>query len=115
MAQEKIDKFKYPVYLIKWDDAESELTWRDEPTEELQPCICTTIGFLIRNGDYILVGDSYFIGTDGKMTIGNTVKIPKGMVREMYEVTLSKKRPRRLPKIQACLDIPAVLQALADK
>ena len=98
-------KPKYPVVYLTWDDAESDILWRDEPTEELQPCICTTIGFLIRNGDYILVGDSYFIGTDGKMTIGNTVKIPKGMIREMHEITLSKKRPKKEKKVVGAANV----------
>ena len=80
----KTQKFKYPLFVVIWDDAESEVSWQEEPLEPLAPCLCTSIGFLVRDEpDRILIADSYFPGT---RTISNTIKIPRGMIREMYEI-----------------------------
>ena len=85
--------FKYPLYVVVWDDAESEVSWQEEPLQPLEPCLCTSIGFLIRDeADRILIADSYFPGT---RTISNTIKIPRGMIREMYEVSITRKRERK--------------------
>lgn len=85
-------KFKWPVVLVIWDDAESEVSWQEEPLEPLAACLCTSIGFLVRDEpDRILIADSYFPGTK---TISNTIKIPRGMVKEMYEVTLTQKKKK---------------------
>lgn len=92
-------KFKYPLYVVIWDDAESEVSWQEEPLEPLSACLCTSIGFLVRDEpDRILIADSYFPGTK---TISNTIKIPRGMVKEMYEVTLTKKKAKREKKKEA--------------
>ena len=89
----KQPKFKYALYVVVWDDAESEVSWQEEPLEPLTACLCTSIGFLIRDEpDRILIADSYFPGTK---TISNTIKIPRGMIREMYEVTVSRKRKKK--------------------
>lgn len=86
-------KFKYPLYVVVWDDAESEVTWQEEPLQPLEPSLCTSIGFLIRDEpDRILIADSYFPGT---RTISNTIKIPRGMIKEMYEVRVSRKQERK--------------------
>ena len=86
-------KFKYPLYIVQWDDAESAVDWQEEPLEPLAPCICTSIGFLVRDEpDRILIADSYF---DGTRTISNTIKIPRGMIREMRELAVSYKIERK--------------------
>ena len=76
--------YKYPVVVVTWDDAESDPSWFNEPTEDLKPTIATTIGFLIRDNaheDRMLVADSYI--DDAHNTISNSVKIPKGMIKEI--------------------------------
>lgn len=98
--------FKYPLYVVVWDDAESEVSWQEEPLQPLEPCLCTSIGFLVRDEpDRILIADSYFPGT---RTISNTIKIPRGMIREMYEVTISKKtvRKQRVKKQVQSTEVP---------
>jgi len=53
-------KFKYKLVCVIWDDAESEVSWQEEPLEPLAACLCTSIGFLIRDEpDRILIADSY--------------------------------------------------------
>lgn len=76
--------YKYPLVVVTWDDAESDPTWFNEPTEDLKPTIATTVGFLIRDNpheDRILVADSYI--DDAQNTISNSVKIPRGMIKEI--------------------------------
>ena len=95
----KAIKFKYPLFVVIWDDAESEVSWQEEPLEPLAACLCTSIGFLIRDEpDRILIADSYFPGT---RTISNTIKIPRGMVKEMYEITPTKKRAKIVKEKEA--------------
>lgn len=85
-------KVKYPVVLIKWDDAESDATWSEEPTNPLTPTIATTLGFLIVDqADYVLVADSYF---DKGKTISNTTKIPRGMIKEFIKLSITKQREK---------------------
>jgi len=83
-TRRKKSKFKYPVVVVIWDDAMSEASWQDEPKEDLEPTIATTIGFLIRDNpheDRILVADSYI--DDKQHTISGTTTIPRGMIQKV--------------------------------
>ena len=85
-------KPKYPVVWIIWDDAESDSSWSEEPTTPLGPTHATTMGFLVRDEkDYVLVADSYF---PNSKIISNTTKIPRGMIVEMIELTINKKKKK---------------------
>lgn len=88
----KTIKPKYPIVWVIWDDAESDSSWSEEPTAPLGPTHATTMGFLVRDEkDYILVADSYF--KDSKI-ISGTTKIPRGMIVEMTELTINKKKKK---------------------
>lgn len=74
-------EYKYPIVTILWDDAESTCNWMEEPMQPLKPTLAMTIGFMVRDEpEHVLVADSYFI--EGR-TIGNTNKIPRGMIKEL--------------------------------
>lgn len=80
--------YKYPLVMVTWDDAESDPSWQAEPVEALKPTIVTSVGFLIRDvagEDRILIADSYI--DDQVHTIGNTNKIPRGMIKEFSWLT----------------------------
>jgi hypothetical protein len=99
----KNPKYKYPAIRIIWDDAESDAAWQDEPTAPLGPTLMLSIGFLIRDEpDYILMADTYELGPNTKM-IGNTNKIPRGMIKEIQFLNVSdKKEPKpKRGKIEA--------------
>ena len=71
-------KPKYPIYIIVWDDAESDSSWTEEPFHALKPTLAVTMGFLIRDDEhYVLLADSYFLDKDSKI-ISNTTKTAKG-------------------------------------
>ena len=83
-ARKKKTVYKYPLVVVTWDDAESDPLWQSEPVEALPPCFVTSVGFLIRDDpkeDRILIADSYI--DDKVHTIGNTNKIPRGMIKNI--------------------------------
>ena len=87
-------KFKYPVYAVIWDDAESDSSWRTIDELHLKPSLALTFGFLLAsNEDYVIIGDSYFVEATDK-TISNTTKIPRGMIRSMVEVNVAEKKKK---------------------
>lgn len=70
--------------VVVWDDAESDPNWQAEPVEALRPTLVTSVGFLIRDDpkeDRILIADSFI--DDHIHTIGNTNKIPRGMIKDV--------------------------------
>ena len=77
----KIDKFRYPLVIVIWDDAESDDGWEEAPTE-LEPALATSVGFLVRQTkDYLLLAQSYDNGhTNGRF------QIPKVNIKEMKEI-----------------------------
>ena len=84
-------KFKYPLVEVIWNDAESDSSWSEVPTEKLKPTLALTIGFLVaEDEEHVLIADAYFL-TSSK-TIGNTTKIPRGMIKEMNRLNVSRKR-----------------------
>ena len=85
-------KFKYPVVHVLWDDAESKVTWQEVPNVPLKPTLATTIGFLIKDEpEHILVADTYAIDSDtGSIEISNTTKIPRGMIKEIHPIKITK-------------------------
>lgn len=88
-------RYKYPIVEVRWDDAESMSHWQEAPTKVDKSTLMMTLGFLIVDQpDYLLVADSYEISDDSKL-IGGTTKIPRGMVREMYFLNLSRQRTRK--------------------
>lgn len=75
-------KYKYPLIVVIWDDAEGDTNWQASPQEPLKPTLVTSVGFLIRDDpkeDRILIADSYI--DDSVHTIGGTNKIPRGMIK----------------------------------
>lgn len=92
----KIPKLKYPFVIVVWDDAESNDSWQElNEHKELKPTLALTAGFLVKeNKDYVLIADSYFLEEDSKI-ISNTTKIPKGMIKELHEVQITKKRIKK--------------------
>ena len=85
-------KTKYPIYLCIWDDAESDASWTEVPVVPLGPTLAVTLGFLVANEkDYILIADSYFKDVHSKV-ISGTTKIPRGMVVELTEIIINKKK-----------------------
>ena len=90
--------FKYPLYSVTWDDAESDSSWSDEPSAPLKATIALTVGFLIRDEpNYILMADSYFLEPHSKI-VSNTTKIPRGMIVEMTPLNIAVPRKKRGPK-----------------
>ena len=91
----KISKFKYPLYAVTWDDAESDASWSEEPIAPLKATLALTIGFLIRDEEkYILMADSYFLEPHSK-TVSNTTKIPRGMIVEMAPLNIAVPRKKK--------------------
>ena len=91
----KLTRFKYRIFIVRWDDAESDSSWVEEPHSPLKPTIAVTIGFLIADQeDYVLIADSYFEDPHSK-TISNTTKIPRKMIVEMYEYKTNKTRKKK--------------------
>lgn len=100
-------KVKYPPVLVRWDDAEADNSWQDEPTSALEATIATTLGFLIRDeANWILVADSYF---EKGTTIGNTTKIPRGMIQELTFLNITKKRIKDASTSKPRVETPEVL------
>lgn len=84
------------MYVVVWEDAESDVDWNDEPVKLLEPTICTSIGMLVRDEpDRILIADSFIKGVGGADNVSNTIKIPRGMIVSMQEVDISVKTPRK--------------------
>lgn len=77
---------KYPLELIEWYDAESEITWGD-PADVRKWCkkhfIATEVGFVFYEDKDFLVMVSQ-IGNDG--TIGNRTRIPKPWLKSRRKV-----------------------------
>jgi hypothetical protein len=81
MSKSSKGRFKYPIVVITWDDAESDDGWAETP-EELEPKLATSVGFLIRQTEkYILLAMSYDNGhTNGRF------QIPKALIKEQKEI-----------------------------
>ena len=91
-------KFKYPFVVVIWDDAESDASWRQLDDLHLKPTLALTAGFILKEDEqYLILGDSYFLEKSDK-TISNTTKIPKGMIKEVKQITLHEKREKKTNK-----------------
>lgn len=85
-------KFKYPPVVVIWDDATSEAGWVDDPHQYLKPTHAVTVGFLIaENEEYLVVADTYIEEKSSK-TFSCSTKIPKGWVKEIHLVNITRKR-----------------------
>lgn len=74
---------KYPLLVVEWDDAETNLGWEEVP-EELNPARVITAGFLVLETErHILLVGSY--EPDGKHT-NERMQIPKGMIISRKEI-----------------------------
>lgn len=83
---------KYPLELIEWYDAESEVSWCDE--DELmkfakKDFISTEVGFVVYETKDRIVMVSQ-IGNDG--TMGNRTRIPKPWIKSRRKL---KDEPKR--------------------
>lgn len=88
-------KFKYPVCVVVWGDAESDASWSEVPATPLKATTAVTLGYLIVDEkDYIMVADSYFQDSHSK-TISNTTKIPRGMIIDLMYVTVNEKKKKK--------------------
>lgn len=87
--------FKYKLYSVVWDDAESDASWSEEPIAPLKATLALTVGFLIKDEEnYILMADSYFLEPHSK-TVSNTTKIPRGMIVEMTPLNIAIPRKKK--------------------
>ena len=86
---------KYPLELIEWYDAESEVSWGD-PKEVLEWCkksfIATEVGFIFYEDKNFIVMVSQ-IGSDG--TIGNRTRIPKPWIKSRKKIKADSGPKRR--------------------
>lgn len=82
-------KFRYDLVAVVWEDAHSSAAWMEASEVKLEPCIATTVGFLImEDDDRILVADS-LVDMEQMHTISGVTTIPRGMVRSI--TTIKKK------------------------
>lgn len=74
-------KYKYKLYEIIWDDAQTDDGW-DEPPEDLKPAVAVTVGFVVRETkNHILIASTY----DESHTNGR-LQIPKKMIISKKEI-----------------------------
>ena len=83
---------KYPLELIEWYDAESEVSWADPKDVKewsKKHFTATEVGFVFyEDNDFIVMVSQ--IGSDG--TIGNRTRIPKPWLKSRKQVTDEPKR-----------------------
>jgi hypothetical protein len=85
---------KYPLVMIEWYDAESEVTWEDPKAVaewSKKDFIATEVGFLIHEDKNHIVLTSQ-IGSDG--TIGNRTRIPKPWLKSRKKIKAYDGRKR---------------------
>ena len=76
-----MDKYKYKLVHLTWDDAQSDMGWEEVP-EKLEPSIAITVGFLIRETkDHLLIASTY-----DEDTTNARIQIPKKMILTRKEV-----------------------------
>ena len=81
----------YPLEMIEWYDAESEVTWATEAEMDewcKQLSMATEVGWVYEEDKDIIVLVTSFFG-DG--TFGNRTKIPKGMIKSRKRLCLKEK------------------------
>lgn len=87
-------KFKYPIIIVLWDDAETAGGWEEIP-EEIKPAIATSVGFLVKESEeHILLVGSY----DDRHT-NCRIQIPKRMIIEMTTLVrdeIKKTEPKKV-------------------
>jgi len=82
VRKKKLDwpETRYDLILVLWDDAAGfEHGWTAKH-EKLEPQLCVSSGFLIReNADHIMIASD----TDGEGSHNGRTQIPRGMVKEI--------------------------------
>jgi len=85
---------KYPLELIEWYDAESEVSWA-EKKEALEwskkEFVATEVGFVFYEDKNFIVMVSQ-IGSDG--TIGNRTRIPKPWLKSRRKIKADEPKRR---------------------
>lgn len=86
----KRPKQLYPLVEIVWDDAAGLRHGWTAKEEKLEPYICLSVGFLIRETeDHILIAQD----TDGDGSHNGRSQIPRGMVKKL-KVLRKKDEPK---------------------
>lgn len=75
------DNIPFPIVVIQWDDASTDVGWEEIP-KTIEPQVCVTIGFNIKEtDDHVLIAST----TDGHATNAR-IQIPKKMIIKMEVV-----------------------------
>lgn len=75
---------KPQLYVVQWQDIQSDATWHQGALEKAEPAICVTVGWLVLESDKKLVlADSK--AQDGEW--GGLTVIPKGVVVNRHRVS----------------------------
>ncbi len=89
-----LDPTDYRLVQVKWTDAESHYKWADlaDAIKETD-MFCVSIGWVLLDApDRLVIASSISLQEDAEMVSGH-LTIPKGMVKEIKELTL-KGKPR---------------------
>ncbi len=90
MAKVNWPRSKYNLVLVCWDDAAGLRHGWTAKEEKIEPYICLSVGFLIRETeDHILIAQD----TDSEGSHNGRSQIPRGMVKKM-RVLRKKDEPK---------------------
>ena len=86
----------YPLYLIHWVDALSDIGWADKEKVmnwgSVDDFVISEVGWLIKETDKYLIITSQ-CSEDGDF--GNRTRIPKGWVKHKKKLTIRKDRVKK--------------------
>ena len=87
-----INKFKYELYKINWEDICSDSGWADSVEfDRMDVSHCISIGFIYRqNKDYVWIFSSYEIDSLGEITFGDRTVIPANNIKSMEKLNGKK-------------------------
>ena len=85
----------YPMVEVMWDDAAGLQHGWTAKTEKLEPQLCLSVGFLIReNDDHIMIASD----TDEEGSHNGRTQIPRGMVIRMKILRKKDKDEKEVPE-----------------
>ena len=78
----------HPLVIVEWSDILSISDWRDfEDVLTDKPVSCVTAGFLVRDDRELVVVAATISNDDGHEGVGDTVAIPRGVVKKITRIT----------------------------
>ena len=73
----------YPIVLVTWEDAKSTDDWTKVDDLDFSPVICETVGYLLKDGEVVIVASTVGVDNDGDVDTCCVMHIPRCCVKDV--------------------------------